>query len=256
MKLKNSNVIGIIPARYDSTRLEGKPLHKINGKPMIQHVYERASHVLSQLVVATDDERIFDCVKSFRGECIITSKNHETGTNRCLEAFKHWSKEKNNDASIIINIQGDEPLLDTSHLNDIISCFKDSNTTIATLALKVKRNTLLKEGSVYLTKDDNDFALYFSRFPIPYLRDIPKDQWTNHHQYYQHIGIYGFTKESLADFSESSNSILESSEKLEQLRWLEKGEKIKVATTEFFSQPVDTKEDLKIVRDYFNKKEN
>ena len=186
----------------------------------------------------------------------MTSKNHETGTNRCLEAFKHWSKEKNNDASIIINIQGDEPLLDTSHLNDIISCFKDPNTTIATLALKVKRNTLLKEGSVYLTKDDNDFALYFSRFPIPYLRDIPKDQWTNHHQYYQHIGIYGFTKESLADFSESSNSLLESSEKLEQLRWLEKGEKIKVATTEFFSQPVDTKEDLKIVRDYFNKKEN
>jgi 3-deoxy-manno-octulosonate cytidylyltransferase (CMP-KDO synthetase) len=256
MKLKNSNVIGIIPARYNSTRLEGKPLIDINGKPMIQHVYERASNVLSQLVVATDDIRISNCVKSFGGNCIMTSKEHKTGTNRCLEAFKKWSNIKNNNASVIINIQGDEPLLDTTHLNDIISCFNDPNTSIATLALKVKENTLLKEGSVYLTKDLNNFALYFSRFPIPFLRDIPKDKWTNHHNYYQHIGIYGFTKESLENFSNTKNSTLENAEKLEQLRWLEKGEKIKIATTDFFSQPVDTKEDLKIVRDYFNKKEN
>ncbi len=255
MNLKNSNVIGIIPARYNSTRLEGKPLIKINGKPMIQHVYERASHVLSQLIVATDDLRIFDCVQSFGGKCIMTSKKHETGTNRCLEAFEKWSKDKNNDATIIINIQGDEPLLDTSHLNDIITCFDDSKTKIATLALKVKKHSLLKEGSVYLTKDINNFALYFSRFPIPFLRDIPKDKWTIHHNYYQHIGIYGFTKESLTEFSKTENTILEEAEKLEQLRWIEKGNKIKVAVTEFYSQPVDTKEDLKIVRDYFNNKE-
>lgn len=256
MKLKNSNVIGIIPARYNSTRLEGKPLKDINGKPMIQHVYERASKVLSQLIVATDDSRIFDCVEAFGGKCIMTLKDHQTGTNRCLEAFENWSRNKNNNASIIINIQGDEPLLDTTHLDDIISCFKDPNTTIATLALKVKKNSLLNEGSVYLTKDLNNFAIYFSRFPIPFLRDIPKDKWTSHQQYYQHIGIYGFTKDALTNFARTQNSNLEDAEKLEQLRWLEKGEKIKIATTESFSQPVDTMEDLKIVRDYFNKKEN
>ena len=253
MNLKSSEIIGIIPARYHSTRLEGKPLMKINGKPMIQHVYERANKVLSNLLVATDDQRIADCVNSFNGNCVLTSKNHETGTNRCLEAFKKWNTKN---CSIVINIQGDEPLLNTQHIHDIISCFKDPKTTIATLALKIKKNTLLKEGSVYLTKDVNDFALYFSRFPIPFLRDIPKKKWTNHHTYYQHIGIYGFRIESLINFSDSKNSSLENAEKLEQLRWLEKGEKIKVATTELFSQPVDTEEDLKIVRDYFNKKEN
>tara|TARA_B100000900_G_C20462670_1_gene667956 strand:+ start:168 stop:929 length:762 start_codon:yes stop_codon:yes gene_type:complete len=253
MKLDTSNIIGIIPARYHSTRLEGKPLMKINGKPMIQHVYERANKVLTNLLVATDDQRIADCVNSFNGNCVITSKSHETGTNRCLEAFQKWN---NSNCSIIINIQGDEPLLNTQHIYDIISCFEDSKTTIATLALKVKKNTLLKEGCVYLTKDINDFALYFSRFPIPFLRDISKEKWTNHHTYLQHIGIYGFKKKSLINFSNAENSSLENAEKLEQLRWLEKGEKIKVATTEFFSQPVDTKEDLKIVRDYFNKKEN
>jgi len=254
--LKNQHhkgVLGIIPARYHSSRLEGKPLAIIDGKPMIQHVYERASEVLDQLLVATDDKRIADAVHAFNGDVIMTDANHTTGTNRCLDALNKWEQD-GNQASIIINIQGDEPLLNTSHLEQLIDCFGDPSTSISTLALKIKPGENLEEGKVFLTKDEHNFALYFSRYPIPYNRDLPKEKWSNNHQYYQHIGIYGFRKDSLVRFANMNESPLEISEKLEQLRWLEAGEKIKVTVTDKYSQPVDTKEDLEKVRTIFQSK--
>ena len=251
MNAKNIDIIGIIPARYHSTRLEGKPLLLIKGKPMIQHVYERAKTVIDQLIVATDDQRIADCVASFGGSFVMTDSNHSTGTNRCLEAFNKWKENDSNNASIIINIQGDEPLLNPSHIKKLIACFKDTSTTIATLGLQISADEKLNEGKVYLVKDNNDFALYFSRFPIPYLRDIPKNKWTEHHTYYQHIGIYGFRVEALNKFAKMLPSSLENMEKLEQLRWLESGEKIKVSVTHEYSLPVDTPEDLDKVRELF-----
>lgn len=251
---KELTVLGIIPARYKSSRLEGKPLALINGKPMIQHVYERAKETLKNVIVATDDQRIADCVTSFGGEVEMTSTKHTTGTNRCLEAYNNWNARKKENPTIIINIQGDEPLLNKEHLTQLISCFNDQETSIATLALELSKGSILEEGKVYLVKNKLNFALYFSRYPIPYMRDVKFNDWSNHHVYYQHIGLYAFTVEALNKFCALSSSELENKEKLEQLRWLENGEKIKVAITKEFSQPVDTIEDLNKVRELFKLK--
>ena len=251
MNLNYKDILGIIPARYNSTRLLGKALMDIHGKTMIQHVYERANQVLDNLIVATDDDRIYKTVINFGGNCIMTDSNHSTGTNRCLEAYQKWVEQSKKDYKIILNIQGDEPLLNDEHLKNIISCFEDKTTSIASLGLQVKEDDKLNEGSVYIVLDKNNFALYFSRFPIPFLRDIPKDKWTQHHKYYKHIGIYGFTKSALNNFANMKSSSLENSEKLEQLRWIESGNKIKIAITNAPSIPVDTKEDLDTVRKLF-----
>ena len=251
---QHKNIIGIIPARYHSTRLEGKPLAIIGGKPMIQHVYERANKVIDQLLVATDDERIKKAVNAFNGNVVMTDPGHSTGTNRCLEAYKKWEQLNNKQSNIIINIQGDEPLLNTEHLEKTITCFDDPKTSIASLALKLKENDKLEDGKVYLVKNDDDFALYFSRHPIPYLRDFPREKWSSQCQYFQHIGIYGFRRDALERFANMNESKLEQAEKLEQLRWLEAGEKIKIAITDKYSQPVDTKEDLEKVRAIFESK--
>ncbi len=250
----HKEVLGIIPARYHSTRLEGKPLLKIDGKPMIQHVYDRASKVLDNLLVATDDLRIVEAVRSFNGNVLMTSSEHTTGTSRCLEAFNKWQEEKSNNASIVLNIQGDEPLLDPLHIDQLIKCFDDPQTTISTIALKLNSEDQLDEGKVYLVKNNKDFAMYFSRYPIPFIRDLPKKEWSSSHQYFQHIGIYGFKKDSLYKFSKMNESLLEKAEKLEQLRWLESGEKIKVTVTNENTQSVDTKEDLEKVRAIFKLK--
>ena len=251
MNMDKSSILGIIPARYHSTRLEGKPLLEIAGKPMIQHVYERSLEVIPELLVATDDNRIMETVQSFGGNVVMTDSNHSTGTNRCHEAYSIWSSRKKKEYKYIINIQGDEPLLEKEHLNKLIECFEDTETSIATLALKIDQSSSLKEGMVYLTFDQNKDALYFSRFPIPYLRDIPKNSWTKHRNYYQHIGIYGFRNDALSKFCSLKESGLEKTEKLEQLRWLEAGEQIKVGITEIPSHPVDTMEDLNKVRQLF-----
>ena len=251
MNLNYKDILGIIPARYNSTRLLGKALMDIDGKTMIQHVYERANQVLENVIVATDDDRIYKTVINFGGNCIMTDSNHSTGTNRCLEAYQKWVEQTKKDYKIILNIQGDEPLLNDEHLKNLISCFEDKTTSIASLGLQVKHDEILNEGSVYIVLDENNFALYFSRFPIPFLRDIPKDKWTQHHNYYKHIGIYGFTKSALNNFASMKSSSLEKSEKLEQLRWMEAGNKIKIAITNAPSIPVDTREDLDAVRKLF-----
>ena len=253
---KKPTVLGIIPSRYNSSRLEGKPLALIEGKPMIQHVYERAKESLKNVIVATDDQRIADCVISFGGEVEMTSSEHENGTKRCLEAYNIWIARNKEKPTIILNIQGDEPLLNKEHLTKLIGCFNDQETSIATLALEITKGTPLEKGKVYLVKNKLDFALYFSRQPIPFIRDVAENEWANCHTYYQHIGLYAFTVEALSKFCTLNSSDLENKEKLEQLRWLENGEKIKVAITKEFSQPVDTIEDLKKVRELFKLKGN
>ena len=252
MKLNSSDFLGIIPARFNSTRLKGKPLMKIGGKTMIEHVYLRASKVLDNLVVATDDKNIFDTVNRFGGNVVLTKKDHLNGTSRCLEAVNIWSKELKKNFNYVINIQGDEPLLHEDHITKLIDCFNDSKTEFATIAQKLKSSKNLPKDKVFLVKDTFNFALYFSRYTIPFLREDEAKGDTN--EFHQHIGIYGYTINALQKFQQLKPSKLEINEKLEQLRWLENGGKIKVGTTIYPSFPVDTLEDLISIRKVYEDK--
>lgn len=243
------NVLGIIPARYGSTRLEGKPLIDICGKPMIQHVYEQAKKLLEYVVVATDDARIVKAVNDFGGEVVMTSSDHNTGTNRCLEAYRVFTERQGVNFDVVVNIQGDEPLLDPEQLQLLISCFKENSTEMATLVIPVKNQELLTSGSgVYVVLDRFKNALYFSRSVIPYVRDEKIENWTKKHTFYKHIGMYAFQPDTLVEFASLQQTPLELSESLEQNRWLENGKKIKVEITTIKSMGVDTLEDLEKVR--------
>lgn len=245
--------LGIIPARFGSTRLEGKPLVDICGKTMIQRVYEQAKIALKDVVVATDDQRIFDEVKSFGGEVIMTSKDHTTGTNRCLEAYLVYKNTNDKEFDIILNIQGDEPLLEPSQLMKIITCFEDKKTRLATLVIPTTKKEELESG-VFVVIDKNDFALYFSRGVIPFIRDENQKDWHKNNTYYKHVGLYGFSPKALIEFANLNETNLENCEKLEQLRWLENGNRIKVAQTLHNSIPVDTLEDVdKVIQIIKNK---
>ena len=252
MKLNSSDFLGIIPARFNSTRLKGKPLMKIGEKTMIEHVYSRASEVLDNLVVATEDKNIFDAVNKFGGNVVLTKKDHLNGTSRCLEALEIWSKELEKSFNYIINIQGDEPLLHEDHIIKVMECFNDSKTEFATIAQKLNSSDNLPKDKVFLVKDTFNFALYFSRYAIPFLREdeIKEDE----NEFHQHIGIYGYTINALEKFQQLKPSKLEINEKLEQLRWLENGGKIKVGTTIYPSFPVDTLEDLISIRKVYASK--
>ena len=252
MKLNSSDFLGIIPARFNSTRLKGKPLMKIGEKTMIEHVYSRASEVLDNLIVATDDKKIFDTVNNFGGNVVLTKKDHLNGTSRCLEAVDIWSKELEKSFNYIINIQGDEPLLHEDHIIKVIECFYDSKTEFATIAQKLNSSDNLPKDKVFLVKDSFNFALYFSRYTIPFLRDDEIKEDAN--EFHQHIGIYGYTINALEKFQQLKPSKLEINEKLEQLRWLENGGKIKVGTTIYPSFPVDTLEDLISIRKVYASK--
>lgn len=252
MKLNSSDFLGIIPARFNSTRLKGKPLLKIGEKTMIEHVYSRASEVLENLVVATDDNNIFETVNNFGGNVILTKKDHLNGTSRCLEAADIWSKELGKSFNYIINIQGDEPLLHEDHISKLIECFNDSKTEFATIAQKLNSTDNLPKDKVFLVKDTFNFALYFSRYTIPFVREDEVKGDAN--EFHQHIGIYGYTKNALEKFQQLKPSKLEINEKLEQLRWLENGGKIKVGTTIYPSFPVDTLEDLISIRKVYASK--
>lgn len=254
MKVEVSSILGIIPSRYKSTRLEGKALKKIGDKTMIQHVYENTSTTLNNLLVATDHDAIFQEVKRFGGNVIMTNENHQTGTDRCLEAVEKWESIQNKSYSHVINVQGDEPFIHQNHLSQLIDCFDDEKTDIATLTMKLNQDTILEEGNVYVVMDHNQFALYFSRFPIPFNREIPKKEWSKKHQYYNHIGLYGFKKEILKECCHAIHSPLEHAEKLEQLRWLQAGLNIKVGITTTPSYGVDTMDDLIKVRELYKSK--
>ncbi len=247
LKFKRMNVLGIIPARYGSTRLEGKPLLDICGKPMIQRVYEQAKKSLEYVVVATDDARIEKAVQEFGGNVVMTSSKHTTGTNRCLEAYEIFTSQSDIKFDVIINIQGDEPLLEPEQLHLLISCF-DTTTEMATLVIPVKETENLFEGGVYVVLDKFKNALYFSRSVIPFIRDVDKTDWQHTHTFYKHVGMYAFIPDALREFAILQQTSLEKAESLEQNRWLENGKKIKVEITHHNTIPVDTLADLENVR--------
>jgi 3-deoxy-manno-octulosonate cytidylyltransferase (CMP-KDO synthetase) len=241
--------LGIIPARYGSSRLEGKPLLDIVGKTMIRRVYERCAEVFPNLYVATDDERIVAEVKSFGGKVVMTAVEHVNGTARCLEAAQKVFQLEGKTYDAIINIQGDEPLVDPQQLRDVLTCFEDEQAEMATLVIPVSdASDLENESEVFVTLDKNYNALYFSRSVIPFVRGVEKKDWLAHARIYKHLGLYGYTLKALQDFSVLPVSYLEKTESLEQNRWIEEGRKIKVGITQYDSIPVDTAADLEKVR--------
>lgn len=243
------NFLGIIPARYGSTRLEGKPLADIEGKTMIQRVYEQASKAIQDVYVATDDTRIQKAVEAFGGNVVMTSPEHTTGTNRCLEAFEIVSKNSDKKFDTVINVQGDEPLLIPEQLGELMDCFTDSRTEMATLITPVIRmEDLFNESEVFVVFNKDQFALYFSREVIPHIHGLHKTKWLDNNTYHKHLGLYGYTTEALKTFAQLPQTNLELTESLEQNRWIENGGNIKLAVTKHDSIPVDTIDDLERVR--------
>ncbi|HEY0056695.1 MAG TPA: 3-deoxy-manno-octulosonate cytidylyltransferase [Pedobacter sp.] len=236
------HILGIIPARYASTRFPGKPLIDINGKTMIQRVYEQAklSDRLSEVVVATDDERILRHVTSFGGKVVLTSDKHQSGTDRCAELAEAFPE-----FDILINIQGDEPFIDPKQIDLLCSCFENDTTELATLVKEIQtQEELNNHNSPKVILNKNAEAIYFSRAVIPFLRNADPPDWINGHTFYKHIGIYGYRKDALKAITQLDVSSLEKAEALEQLRWIENGYKIKVAITDIETQAIDTPDDL------------
>lgn len=240
--------LGIIPARYQSSRLPGKPLALIAKKPMIQHVYERSLSAFDLLVVATDDQRVFDTVQAFGGKVVMTSTEHNTGTNRCLEAYQTVLKEAG-EFDVIVNIQGDEPMIRVSELRSLIDLFKKPDAEIGTLVKAIRsEKELTNKSGCFVTITKYQKALYFSRTLIPFLRNIPRTKWLGAHTFYKHIGLYAYRPESLKKFALMEMSSLEIAESLEQNRWLENGGSISVGFATEESISVDTPEDLAEVK--------
>lgn len=235
---------GIIPARYASTRFPGKPLAMIAGKTMIQRVYEQALQALDAVYVATDDERIADEVKRFGGKVIMTLPSHPSGTDRCWEAYTKIGIN----FDVIINIQGDEPFIDPAQIKALMACFDRSDVDIATLIRKIDPKdgiaTLLDPNKPKVVINNRQEAIYFSRSPIPYLRNVNQSEWLLQHDYYAHVGIYAYRTGVLKEIVSLSPATLEMAESLEQLRWIENGYRIRVAETDFHSIGIDTPEDL------------
>ena len=237
-------VIAIIPARFASTRFPGKPLVLIHDKPMIQHVYEKAlsSGFFKKVIVATDDERIKNVVSEFGGEVMMTNKNHQSGTDRCGEVIQKLP----NEFDVVVNIQGDEPFIHFAQLEELIGLFKTTPAQIGTLKKALtNHDELINPNVVKVVTGVDQRALYFSRHPIPFLRDSVQKEWIGKQAYYKHIGLYGYRVETLQEIVQLSASLLEKSESLEQLRWLEYGYQIFVAETNHESIGIDTPEDLK-----------
>ncbi len=248
------NIIGIIPARYASTRFPGKPLIKIKGKYMIQHVYERVSNVLETVIVATDDKRIFDAVNKFGGKAIMTSPEHKSGTDRCAEALEKHSKKSNIIFDVVINIQGDEPFIHKEHIEKLKTCFEDNNTQIATLIKPINdTETIFNPNSPKVIINNKNEAIYFSRSPIPFVHKIEKNEWHKKAKFYKHLGIYGYNIEILKQITKIKQSSLEIAESLEQNRWIENGYSINVAITNIENYAIDTPNDLEVVLKFNNK---
>lgn len=244
-------VIGIIPARYASTRFPAKPLAVLGGKTVIERVYTQVAGVLDDVVVATDDERIKQAVESFGGKAVMTSVNHRSGTDRCYEAMQ---KVGENNFDVVVNIQGDEPFIQAEQLRTVCQCFDDSSVDIATL---VKPFTpadgfaaLENVNSPKVVVNKRMEALYFSRSIIPFTRGKEHDQWLEGHTYYKHIGLYAYRSKVLAEITKLPQSSLELAESLEQLRWLENGYKIKVGISNIETIGIDTPEDLQRAEEF------
>ncbi|MCR4853162.1 MAG: 3-deoxy-manno-octulosonate cytidylyltransferase [Prevotella sp.] len=237
--------IAIIPARYASTRFPGKPLAMLGGKTVIQRVYEKAVSALDEAYVATDDDRIYQAVCAFGGKAVMTSNQHRSGTDRIAEA----ARIINTDADVIVNIQGDEPFIHRSQIEAAVNCFVEApETQIATLGKPFTNDkgfeALSNPNSPKLVTDLRGFALYFSRSIIPYIRGKETNEWIESHTFLKHIGLYAYRSDVLQQITLLPPSPLEMAESLEQLRWLQNGYRIRVATTDLETVGIDTPEDL------------
>lgn len=242
-----SSILGVIPARYASSRFPGKPLVEIKGKSMLQRVYEQTklSNLLGYVVIATDDKRIEEHAKSFGAKVVMTHPNHPSGTDRCFEAYQLVNKK----FDYVINIQGDEPFLHPDQINSLAEVCNGS-TEIATQMIKCTNHEVLFDtGEVKIILNTNNEALYFSRSVIPFIKNVDQKEWHNHFDYYRHVGMYAYKVDVLERITKLPVSNLEKAESLEQLRWLENGFKIKCAVTNYDSHCIDTPEDIdKVLR--------
>ncbi|MCQ2251921.1 MAG: 3-deoxy-manno-octulosonate cytidylyltransferase [Bacteroidales bacterium] len=243
------NILGIIPSRYASSRFPGKPLAMIGSKTMIHRVYLQASKAFSDVVVATDDQRIFNEVTSFGGNVVMTSESHQSGTDRCAEAARKYAEQSGKSFDAVINIQGDEPFVRPDQLTSLGNLFQDKTVELATLIKDAEPDEVFNENAVKVIKNLKNEAIYFSRNTIPFMRGADKSQWHKLHNYYRHIGVYAYRYDVLQQITLLPQSSLELCEKLEQNRWLENGYKIKVVETDFVGLAVDTPEDLQKILD-------
>ena len=248
--------IGVIPARYASTRFPGKPLAILGGKTVIQRVYEQVSSVLKEAYVATDDDKIFNTVKQFGGKVVMTSPNHKSGTDRIEEAVQKIGGH----FDVVINVQGDEPFIHRSQLEEIIRCFDDPQTQIATLGKSFVKEqgfeAMENPNSPKIVVDNCGYAMYFSRSVIPFVRGKEQDSWLDSYPYLKHLGIYAYRTNVLHEITQLPQSSLELAESLEQLRWLQNGYRIKVGLTNVETIGIDTPEDLQRAEEFLKLTEN
>ena len=231
----------VIPARYASTRFPGKPLAILGGKTVIQRVYEQAASVLSEVYVATDDERILSAVEAFGGRAVMTRADHQSGTDRIEEAVEKTGTQ----ADVIINVQGDEPFIQPSQIKTLMALFDDPQTQIGTLGKRFdSMDAVSNPNSPKIVTDHRGFALYFSRSVIPFIRGVESDEWLSHYPFLKHLGVYAYRREVLAEVTRLPQGQLEKAESLEQLRWLENGYRIRVGLTDVETVGIDTPADL------------
>lgn len=243
--------IGIIPARFASTRFPGKPLADIGGKSMIQRVYEQAEKVFETVYVATDDDRIHDAVVAFGGNVVMTDSAHQSGTDRCAEALHKVEEQSGKSFEVVVNIQGDEPFVQPEQLERIKHCFNEAEAQIATLVKPLKtQEAILNPNQVKVVIAKNGDALYFSRSPIPFIRNRPQTDWYKSHEFLGHIGLYAYRADILSELTNLPIGELESLESLEQLRWLENGYRIQTRKSDHDSVGIDTPEDLQRILDH------
>lgn len=243
-------IVGIIPSRYASSRFPGKPLVDIAGKTMIQRVYQQVSKAstLTDVIVATDDDRIYRHVKDFGGNVVMTASDHESGTDRCAEVLSTMEN-----VDVVINIQGDEPFIQPDQIDQLAALFNDPTTHIATLIKRMENTTdLFSDTVIKVVRSIKGHALYFSRTAIPYLKEVDRENWLDNTHFYKHIGIYAYRADTLRTISTLPPTILEMQEGLEQLRWLENGFSIQLAETEHESNSVDTPGDLRQIIEGLN----
>lgn len=243
--------IGIIPARYASTRFPGKPLAVLGGKTVIQRVYEQASSVLEEAYVATDDARIFNAVEAFGGRAVMTRADHKSGTDRIEEA----AEKIGIDADVIINVQGDEPFIQRSQIETLMQLFENTDTQIGTLGKRFESiDAALNPNSPKIVTDLQGFALYFSRSIIPFVRGQEQTVWLEKYPFLKHLGLYAYRREVLREVTKLPQSPLEIAESLEQLRWLENGYRIRVGLTDVETVGIDTPEDLQRAEEFLKER--
>ena len=240
------NIVGIIPSRYASSRLPGKPLAMIGDKPMVQWVYENCQKGLTHVFVATDDQRIVDAVEAFGGKAVMTRGDHTSGTDRCAEAAVNIEEKYGVKADVVVNIQGDEPFFEAAQLEDIKSAFENPDTQIATLIQEARdMEQVLSLSEVKVVLNTWGEGIYFSRSPIPFVRNVEQKDWMKHQTFYRHLGIYAYRSDILKEIVKLEPSALEKAESLEQLRWIENGFPVTCVITELEeTMCIDTPEDL------------